>query len=186
MTRGLGLSSPRELEDLVISSVYAGLIKAQLDPKNQAVLINSVAALRGVAPGSIGGLLTSLQAWAGRCDATLASLEAQIASAREAADRRAADVKALKQLMEKLVEEETKGGSNTDTTPSAAFKSLTGGASASSGSGAPGHFMKMPQRYGKRGSGQMDGGVEGDVDDEAMDVDDDDEDGKKRASRRKL
>ncbi|KAH8899298.1 hypothetical protein GQ53DRAFT_306369 [Thozetella sp. PMI_491] len=105
---GLGLSSHRDLEDLVVSAVYAGLVNAQLDPKNQTVLFNSVAALRDVAPGAIGGLLTSLQAWADRCDATLASLEAQIADVRLAADRRAAESEAWKQRIDKLAEDETK------------------------------------------------------------------------------
>ena len=189
LTQALGLATPRELEDLVISSVYAGLLSAQLDPKNQAVQVDSVAAMRDAAPGSLDGLLASLQAWVGRCDATLASLEAQMDGLRSDADRRAAEAEAWKQRMEKLVDEETKGARNTDaTTPSAAVKSLTGGASVPGlgGGGGPSQAYRTQPRYGKRGSGQMDGSGAGDFEDEAMDVDDDDEDGKKRASRRKL
>ncbi|KAK6612590.1 PCI domain-containing protein [Botrytis cinerea] len=38
----LALSTPRELEDLVISAIYAGLITCTLDPYNQTVLVSSV------------------------------------------------------------------------------------------------------------------------------------------------
>ena len=44
----------------------------------------------------------------------------------------------------------------------------------------------MPQRYGKRGSGHMDAPIEGEGASEVMDVDEDDEEGKQRASRRRL
>ncbi|KAK0731319.1 hypothetical protein B0H67DRAFT_451085, partial [Lasiosphaeris hirsuta] len=108
----LNLPSPRELEELVISAIYAGLIHAQLDPKNELVRVNSVAALRDVAPSSedgnnaIGGLLSSLQAWADRCEATLQSLEAQMSGLRADADRRAAHAAAWSNKMDKLVEDE--------------------------------------------------------------------------------
>lgn len=44
------------------------------------------------------------------------------------------------------------------------------------------------QRFGKRGPGQMDATGDGEHEDEAMDLDEEDEpqDGKKRASRRKI
>ncbi|KAK1755210.1 hypothetical protein QBC47DRAFT_383072 [Echria macrotheca] len=113
----LDLATPRELEDLVISTIYAGLIHAQLDPKHALVRINNVAALRDVAPGgtdsnsnAIGGLLSSLQAFAGRCEATLHHLEEQMSGLRAEADRRAARAAAWSERLEKLVEDEQKGG----------------------------------------------------------------------------
>ncbi|KAK3341263.1 hypothetical protein B0T25DRAFT_336321 [Lasiosphaeria hispida] len=114
----LDLPSPRELEELVVSTIYAGLIHAQLDPKNELVRVNSVAALRDVAPGSdnsknaIGGLLSSLQAWAGRCEATLQSLEAQMSGLRADVDRRAAHAAAWSDKMDRLVEDEQRGGAS--------------------------------------------------------------------------
>lgn len=108
----LVLSNSRELEELVISTIYAGLIDAQLDPKNEQVLINSVSPLRDVAPGpdAIGGLLSSLRAWAGRCDASLQYLEEQMAQVRAEADRHAAEGAAWNSKMETLLKEEEKGG----------------------------------------------------------------------------
>ncbi|KAK3393641.1 PCI domain-containing protein [Podospora didyma] len=107
----LDLASTRELEELVISTIYAGLIDGQLDPRRAAVHVNSVAALRDVAPNgeAIGGLLTSLQAWAGRCEATLRSLEAQMTSLRAEADQRATQAAAWTDKTAKLLEDEQKG-----------------------------------------------------------------------------
>jgi COP9 signalosome complex subunit 7 len=206
LLRSLELSNARELEELVISAIYAGLINAQLDPKNKFVHINSVAALRDVAPGgesgdgggAIGGLLSNLQVWAGRCEATLQSLEAQMKSLRADADRRAAQASSLSAKVDKLVEEEQKGGVSGDYggrnsmltvgAGSSAFPNASGGSGGPSAVGAANLAALRGQRYGKRGSGQMDSPGSGDFEDEAMDVDDDEDsaDGKQRASRRKL
>lgn len=112
----LDLSTPRELEELVISAVYAGLIDAKLDPKNEVVQINRVAPLRDISPGTdtaatnsaIGGLLTSLQAFAGRCEATLQSLEEQMTGLRADANRRATEAAAWSNMMDRLVNDEQK------------------------------------------------------------------------------
>lgn len=143
LVQSLGLTNPRELEEVVISAIYAGLLNAQLDPKNEQVLINSVSPLRDVAPGdgAISGLLSSLQAFAGRCDATLHSLEEQMSRLRADANKRAADKAAMASKMDNLVKEEEKGGAapsdhggNTQTS-----RMLTDGAlSFPGGGGAPG------------------------------------------------
>ncbi|KAH6853502.1 hypothetical protein B0I37DRAFT_420421 [Chaetomium sp. MPI-CAGE-AT-0009] len=105
----LDLPSRQALEELVISAIYAGLIKGQLNPKASHVQINSVSPLRDVAPTAISGLLSSLQAWAGRCEATLESLSCQMTQLRADADRRAARTAARARDIEMLVEKE-KGG----------------------------------------------------------------------------
>ncbi|KAK3693542.1 PCI domain-containing protein [Podospora appendiculata] len=213
------LASARELEELVISAIYAGLVDAQLDPQHALVQINSVAALRDVSPSDVAaipGLLSSLQSWAGRCEATLHSLEAQMSQLRADADRRAAEAASWTGRMEKLVDDEKKGGaassSSHATDLGAGHKSsmLTvggsgsifsglagggGGAGAGAGAGTGGaagpasaaaRRASYAQRFNKRGSGHMEASGGGDAEDEAMDVDDEDEDDKKRASRRKL
>ncbi|EAQ93542.1 hypothetical protein CHGG_01777 [Chaetomium globosum CBS 148.51] len=105
----LELPSPQALEELVISAIYAGLIKGQLNPKASRVQISSVSPLRDIAPTAISGLLSSLQAWAGRCEATLESLSCQMTQLRADADRRAALAAARTRDIEMLVEKE-KGG----------------------------------------------------------------------------
>ncbi|KAK0748013.1 hypothetical protein B0T21DRAFT_355636 [Apiosordaria backusii] len=112
LQRALDLPTRQSLEELVISSIYAGLIKGQLNPKASLVQINSVAPLRDVAPTAIGGLLSSLQAWADRCDSTLSSLSAQMDQLRADADRRAAQEAAWAETTEKLLEQE--GGNKND------------------------------------------------------------------------
>ncbi|KAJ4296958.1 hypothetical protein N0V88_003874 [Collariella sp. IMI 366227] len=108
LQQALGLPSRQALEELVISAIYAGLIKAQLNPKDSLVQINSVAPLRDVAPAATNGLLSSLQAWAGRCDATVKSLSKQMTSIRNDANIRAAQAAARAQETHKLMESEKK------------------------------------------------------------------------------
>ncbi|GFP60011.1 COP9 signalosome complex subunit 7a [Trichoderma asperellum] len=85
LQKALGLSSTREVEDLVITAIYAGLLHATLDPARQAVSVTSVAPLRDLAPGTIPDMIGALQNWAGRCQSTLGDLEEQIKSIRDAA-----------------------------------------------------------------------------------------------------
>ncbi|KAK3987044.1 hypothetical protein QBC44DRAFT_372491 [Cladorrhinum sp. PSN332] len=110
LQKALGLPSRQALEELVISAIYAGLIKAQLNPKDSAVQINSVSALRDVAPTATSGLLSSLRAWSERCDATLNSLSAQMVQLRADADRRATQSAEWAAKTEELMEDEKKGG----------------------------------------------------------------------------
>ncbi|KAK4042227.1 hypothetical protein C8A01DRAFT_33724 [Parachaetomium inaequale] len=110
LQKALDLPSRQALEELVISAIYAGLLKAQLNPKASLVQINSVAPLRDVAPTVISGLLSSLQAWAGRCEATLESLSCQMTQLRADADRRASRAAARTRDIEVLMEKEKTGG----------------------------------------------------------------------------
>ncbi|UKZ75909.1 COP9 signalosome complex subunit 7a [Trichoderma virens FT-333] len=43
LQNALGLSSVREVEDLVITAIYAGLLHATLDPARQAIQVSSIA-----------------------------------------------------------------------------------------------------------------------------------------------
>ncbi|KAK4129628.1 hypothetical protein N657DRAFT_640287 [Parathielavia appendiculata] len=108
LQKALDLPSRQALEELVISAIYAGLLKGQLNPKDSLVQINSVSPLRDVAPTAISGLLASLQAWAGRCEATLSSLSCQMTQLRADVDRRAARAAARTQETHKLMENEQK------------------------------------------------------------------------------
>jgi COP9 signalosome complex subunit 7 len=89
LQRALGLASPRELEDLIISAVYAGLLHATLDPARQCVQVSGVSPLRDLAPGAIPGMIASLKNWSDRCSSTLADLEAQVNEIRAVAVARA-------------------------------------------------------------------------------------------------
>ncbi|KAL7793258.1 hypothetical protein V8C37DRAFT_108978 [Trichoderma ceciliae] len=114
LQKALGLSSAREVEDLVITAIYAGLLHATLDPARQAIQVSSVAPLRDLAPGTIPDMIDALQNWAGRCQSTLGGLEEQIKSIRDAAttretEKRASDKK-LQALVDSVSETDKSGG----------------------------------------------------------------------------
>ncbi|RYP54015.1 hypothetical protein DL768_001165 [Monosporascus sp. mg162] len=203
----LGLPDARSLEDLVISAVYADLLAAQLDPRNQTVHVSSVSPLRDLAPGSVPAILTQLRAWSGRCAETLSDLEAQIAAVREGAAARHAERKAREAAQARLVEQAGKAAA-------------AGNDSRQAGPGVHGRGqnnllsravaqLRGGGHRGKRGS--VEANVGEDDDDELMEIDDDDayeegeaggsgsggggaggsnggggSQGKKRTSRRKL
>ncbi|KAH9997187.1 PCI domain-containing protein [Xylariaceae sp. FL0662B] len=187
----LGLSDARAVEDLIINTIYADLVTAQLDPRNGAVHVSRVAPLRDLEPQSIPAMLNSLRTWSGRCTSTLSDLEAQIAAVKADAAQRHSEKKTWETTMAQLVEEqktqEVGGGG--------------GGAGGGAHSWSQSNLLNRAvarlntQRYGKRGSGSMEPGPDGD---EAMDLDEEEPDdgessangtgsggGKKRASSRR-
>lgn len=155
LVQQLGINSTRELENLVISAIYAGLLTGTLDPHHQRVNISSVAPLRDVAPTSIPNLIVTLKEWSSRCSSTLSSLESQINKIREDAARRHKEETEWAANVEKMIEKE--GTVVKD-----------GGAGKKLGAGA-----------GRKGEkrGFFGGGVKDEGD---MDIDDDDEEGDDR------
>ncbi|GAW11529.1 hypothetical protein ANO14919_008760 [Xylariales sp. No.14919] len=183
LQQSLSLDNARAVEDLVISAIYAGLLKAQLDPRNGVVRVSSVSPLRDLAPGSIPLILNSLREWSGRCTSTLEDLEAQIASIKAAAAKRHSDKKAAAEQSARLVEEEKNAEQGVHSQRQGAMLNRA-------------LARIQGQRFGKRGSGSLEPNAD---DDEAMDVDEEEPDdgeggsgtalggpGKKRANRRKL
>lgn len=88
----LDLETPHQLESLVTSAIYAGLLTARLSPMSTPprVLISSVAPVRDLRPQSLPAILQILQTWEGRCSSTITELDAQIASIRDTAAQRTA------------------------------------------------------------------------------------------------
>jgi COP9 signalosome complex subunit 7 len=108
------MRTPRELEDLVISAIYAGLVSATLDPYHQNVLVSSVSPLRDLEPDSIPSMLDTLSQWSSRCTSTLADLEKQIAGIKaEAAQRHKEEVEwnaEVESLVDGKNKDDAKGG----------------------------------------------------------------------------
>lgn len=194
----LHLGNARELEDVVISAVYAGLLVAKLNPARQEVQVSSVAPLRDVPPQTVAGIVATLAAWSARCDATLAELEGTVGRLRADAARELE----LRREDERVVAaavaaaEGAEGGPNsaksTDSgaggggTRSARQRRAHGGAA---GGAMAGLRSQLSGGAAKRGSEKlMEATAGADDDDEAMDLDDEGGDavGQKRASRRKL
>lgn len=98
----LSLDTPRELEDLIISAIYAGLISGTLDPYHQTARLTSVAPLRDLAPDTIPMMLSTLEQWSGRCTQTLGELDEQIRLIKMAAARRGREDSEWEAQVEKL------------------------------------------------------------------------------------
>lgn len=207
----LGLASHRDVEDLVISAVYAGLLNAKLNPVRSVVQVSSVAPLRDVQPGTVPSIVATLQNWSQRCDATLAEIESNIANIKREAARKANDKREWDRTFQAVVTAE----SSDPMDPTGASISANGGRGAGRrlGSGAAGRiglrsgggggggaggggvgFGSFQAATGGAGSGSKRGmeklteGLEDD-DDEAMDLDDSADttsQNQKRTSRRKL
>ncbi|KAK6949004.1 hypothetical protein Daesc_009076 [Daldinia eschscholtzii] len=199
LQQNLGLPDSRAVEDLVISAIYAGLVEAQLDPRNQTVHVSSVSPLRDLAPNSLPSMLTALHAWSDRCTSTLADLEAQVAQIKSDAKKRHDEKTAWDAREAKLIEDSGKLELIPPMHPGGGNGVGAGGAhSRNQGRYLDSAIARLRggQRNGKRGSGSLDGTQDSD---EAMDLDEEEPDdgdvmgagassaGKKqRASRRRL
>lgn len=158
LQKALGLSSARQLEDLVITVIYAGLLHATLDPARQAVQVNSVAPLRDLAPGSIQNMIVALNNWSDKCTSTLGDLEAQIRNIRAAAATREKEKRAAEHKVQGLVTESRDSEMK----------------------------MDLPARRGYNKRSMVDAAAK--TSDETMDVDEPSagEEQKKRSSKRKM
>ncbi|KAI9669257.1 MAG: hypothetical protein M1829_005134 [Trizodia sp. TS-e1964] len=76
----LALPSARDLEELVISAIYAQLLRASLSPATEQLLVSSVAPLRDLPPGSVPALLVTLREWSARTEQVLAGIDAEEAA----------------------------------------------------------------------------------------------------------
>ncbi|KAK5945231.1 hypothetical protein PMZ80_002435 [Knufia obscura] len=111
----LGLSSNHELESLITSAIYAGLLTARLSPTSTPprVLVTSVAPLRDLRPQSLPAILQILKTWENRCSTTIYGLESQIATIRAGA----ADRTALQRKRQEVVDTAVIQGENDSSKP---------------------------------------------------------------------
>ncbi|KAL6713892.1 hypothetical protein ACLMJK_008386 [Lecanora helva] len=106
----LSLPTTRALEDLVITSIYAGLLTAKLDTLSQRVDVSSVAPLRDLKPNSIPHMVKVLEDWDSRCVNVLGEIEAQVAEVRKkAVERRRREVEYEKLVAKAMGEGDGKG-----------------------------------------------------------------------------
>ncbi|CZS99152.1 related to ACOB protein [Rhynchosporium agropyri] len=157
----LGLETLREVEDLVISAIYAGLVSATLDPYHQLVAVTSVSPLRDLQPDSIPAMLSTLNEWSTRCVSTLADLEKQIAGIKAEAMKRHREETEWNAQVEKLLEVKAEVSFSSEEKEKDVKKLSFSAVGKKLGFGAA----------AKRGNGAVAG--DGEVND--MDVDEDDE-----------
>lgn len=111
----LDLPTPRALEQLVTTAIYAGLLTATLDPAHSVVAVTSVAPLRDLAPGSLPALQATLSTWSARCDSALQDLEFRVAEVHKAAVDREMRTRKRERATEAMLaasEDKAKAGSS--------------------------------------------------------------------------
>ncbi|KAG6186400.1 hypothetical protein E4U10_000749 [Claviceps purpurea] len=106
LQKELGLSSAREVEELVITAIYAGLVKATLDPDRKTVQVTSLAPLRDLEPGCIPSMINALENWSEKCTSTLGDLEVEIQRIRGAALKRETEKRTAEMKIQALVVDE--------------------------------------------------------------------------------
>ncbi|KAF2401697.1 hypothetical protein EJ06DRAFT_507835 [Trichodelitschia bisporula] len=85
LTTALRLADTRELEALLTSSIYAGLMSASLDAQGQRVIVHSLAPLRDLRPGALPQLREALKAWWDVCAGVIQDLETEGETVRQRA-----------------------------------------------------------------------------------------------------
>ncbi|EGX91375.1 COP9 signalosome subunit 7 (CsnG) [Cordyceps militaris CM01] len=164
LLRTLRLDAPRELEVLVTTAIYAGLLDAKLDPARQRVQVTRVAPLRDLRPDEdVPRMRAALHAWSDRCAAIIDDVERHTEQVRQGAAARAVAENVAANKMARAV---------TD------FREME----KKSGGKEP-----MPRRAGTGKRVMLETPVKSKTD-EDMDVDGpfSGEDGKKRAGKRKM
>ncbi|KAL8762966.1 MAG: hypothetical protein Q9184_001116 [Pyrenodesmia sp. 2 TL-2023] len=144
----LSLPTIRAVEDLVISTIYAGLLTAKLNTQSQRVDVSSVSPLRDLRPGSIPTLASTLGAWEARCTSVLDELENQIREVKQ---------KALESRKREIRDEQAVQGLVADAKKNSGFKVVD---------------EKPKAGGGKRGAAQVIGSMLGGDGDDEMDLDD--------------
>lgn len=110
----LGLQTYQELENLVISVIYAGLVGCTLDPYNKRVIVTSISPLRDLEPNSMPFMIKALDEWSSRCSSTLMDLEKYISRYKTEAFVRQKHKFALATEIEALVEGKIDEGEGID------------------------------------------------------------------------
>jgi len=96
----LEISSVRELEDLIIEGISAGVVMGKLDHKNSHFEVD-FAVGRDIRKIDIGQIVGVLSAWCDNCDTTLTTIEAQV----EKVNSERASQTAHRQHLEQRVQE---------------------------------------------------------------------------------
>lgn len=83
----LDMVNLRELEDLIIECVYAGIIQGKLDQSNQQLEVEYTIG-RDIRPEAVSDIIHVLQEWCDGCETVLANIEDQINKANKYRENR--------------------------------------------------------------------------------------------------
>jgi COP9 signalosome complex subunit 7 len=79
----LDLKDSREIEDLVIKCIYAGILRGKLDTRNQRLVIEQLAGRDLGNTQDLDSIITILSDWSAKCKMVLNDLQQQIQNTRE-------------------------------------------------------------------------------------------------------
>lgn len=147
LQRALALESPRQVEETVISAIYAGLLHGTLDPAGAKVDVSSVAPLRDLAPNSIPSLVAALHNWSDRCTETLADLDEQVRAIRTAAAVRQRESRAQEEKQKLLISEARDREAKLDSTSHGLSRRAFGKRTAVGGSSLDDETMDVDEPY---------------------------------------
>jgi COP9 signalosome complex subunit 7 len=118
LIKELGLQDVRELEDLIIDTVYLGLINGKLDPKRGVVDVE-FAMGRDIGPDDVKDMVQTLDSWLVGCDLVMQNLDRNIQQAQklqeskkkeqEDIDKRMKDIQEVLKLEMEQQQEEAGG-----------------------------------------------------------------------------
>jgi len=97
----LDIPNVRELEDLIIDSIYQGVIKGKLDQKFKQLEID-FAIGRDIRPGQVAQMMAILAAWGNRSDAVLNAINQRITYAAQTHDQARKERADFEQRLEAL------------------------------------------------------------------------------------
>jgi len=97
----LELANIRELEDLIIDCIYAGLLRAKLDQRDKQVQVDFCIA-RDLRPGQLERMISTLQQWVQTSDVLLQTLDTELKRAGSAQDSATAHRLEYEQRIEQL------------------------------------------------------------------------------------
>jgi len=101
LLRELDLANVRELEDLIIDSIYQGVIKGKLDQKHQHLEVDYSIG-RDILPSQLGQVVGALSDWVQRSDMLLALIEEKIKHADHVFEQGAQERRDFETQLEQL------------------------------------------------------------------------------------
>ncbi|XP_065178351.1 COP9 signalosome complex subunit 7-like [Sycon ciliatum] len=95
----LGITSVRELEDLIILAVYSGVVRGKLDQVHSEFDVE-FAIGRDIQPGSLDTMAVTLSKWSSQCQQALESIESCIGQANASRAKHRSEEKAHERAVE--------------------------------------------------------------------------------------
>ncbi|EDV23886.1 uncharacterized protein TRIADDRAFT_57554 [Trichoplax adhaerens] len=135
----LGINDLRELEDLIIETIYTGIIEGKLDQQEQMFEVD-FAISRDVRSDSVDEIINTLETWCNRCDSTLKDLEDEIRKANSVKAEKEAAKNEIKNKIEKIkamIKEEA----------------AASGSATSPGKKETPSYLKLPKKVPREGGG---------------------------------